>query len=294
MKYLNALLLALPLSATALDDPAIGIDGWYSADTEDNVVRRISSTLWFDGEDADLADQKYGVRVESTRYSNPTASYDGATASLVVDDRRTDTWYMGHVGVGTLNGNSYVVSDLSAMHFVNRNMLVSAGVYSDIIDSPLGLDDGTTIAGTYIGAEVYNERFGAAATVKQAWMSDDNNRTYTDVRLYMLVGMGFNVYVNDKQFWSHGESSLYWNPDKFQRTNVGLGYRERINGYLVSAHYDIGDTNTDGFKDTANSWRFSVESPRSRGVRWGLTAGQDLSPFNYDFNYIHGFVKIDW
>jgi hypothetical protein len=292
MRQLLTALMLIPCIAFA-DNFTPGGSVYYSNDTAGNEVRKIAAELWFDGkEDTDLADQFYGVRVSDLMYSNDLREHSGKAIEFLVDKRNTDTWWLGSAGVGEVDDHTYIVGDMSFLHFLNRNALVSGGVYSDIIDSPEGLLNGVDVYGAYIGGEIYNDIGGLTATINRKYMSDDNTRDILVSKGYLNLPLGFHVYLANETFTGEKWSPYYWSPEDFSRTDVGIGFRMRWRSVLFSGAADIGDTVIDGAHDDAKSWYFNIESPRNKKMVYGMRSGQDLSPFNYTFRYISIYARI--
>jgi hypothetical protein len=286
---LTAFLLSCCLLANADGNYVPGASLYYSQDTEDNIVRKISAELWFDQEPKhDLATQEWGVQYTDLYYENPLRSHSGQAVSLLIDKRENDTWYMGQAGIAQLDGNTFITGDLSFLHFVNRNLLVSGGVFNDVIDSPRGLDAGLTVGGIYAGFEAYNDIGGLTSNLMYRKMSDGNSRPSIISKAYLSLGWGFNAYVANEYFRSERDSDLYWSPDEFNRVDLGIGFRKRIFGgkHLITGTYDVGKINTNGFRDGVNSWYLTYEHNRKSRMRIQGRIGQDIGAFGYDFTFL--------
>jgi len=291
MRYLLAFLLITPL-VTFADNYTPGTSFYISEDTDNNIVQKISAELWYDKKDDNLiANQEFGVRYTDLTYENPQNTFRGKSVSLLIDKRDKDTWYMGNVGVGQIDGKTFVISDLSVMHFLKPNVIVNAGVFSDVIDAPLAHLAGLSLVGVYTGIEAWNEYGGATTNITQRFMSDGIARTSLKSKIYATLPAGFNAYIADERFWGHSQSDLYWSPNKFERTNVGIEYGARFDKWIVKAAVDVGNTKIDGESDDVFSWYSVIERQRNTRFRLGLRIGEDLAPFNYTYRYASGYFR---
>jgi hypothetical protein len=278
MRY-ALLLFALLFVNLTYGQTIVGADIFLTSDTDDNTTAKYGLTHW--GKDTDL-----GVKYIRTEYRQE----DGHALALATNNREGNVWTMGYAGVGQLNGKNYFVGDISALAFVNKHLNVSAGVFGDRLENLESLENDITFYGAYVNADVYNDYGGFNFLAKQARFDGTVRRDTLAVKGHVNLIDGFHAYVNHSNMTNTENSVFFWSPDKFVRTDIGLGMRKRFQPVTLMARYDIGRTDDQSTKSNVSSWFFGFESDSSRPTFISVRVGQDLNAFNYKFSY--GLVEF--
>ena len=236
--------------------------------------------------------QDFGIGVAQTAYTNPGAAYSGQEIQFLANYNDGNYALKGGLGVGTLNGvtgaRTYLVGDMTGMKFVNKNMLVSLGVYGDVVNSVNGLAQGITQQGWSVGTDLYNDYGGISISGTQSYFTGGNTQTGATVMPYVNTPIpGVYVYVKDKYYTnSQPWNENYYSPDHYNRVVGGVGWRKAIGDNVYSGWADFGSAVASGYHSPAGSAKFAVDHVDSKNLTYGVTVGTDVSAAgNYQYFY---------
>lgn len=240
------------------------------------------------------ARQDFGVGVTQTKYSNPSNSYSGQ--ELVFLSNYNDGKYIlkGELGLGTLHGTTYLVGDLTGMKFLNKHAMVYAGVFSDVVNSVEGLQQGIIQTGWNVGVDIYNDIGGVSVSGSQSYFTKGNTQTGGVVKAYLATSIeGVHVYVKDRFYTnSQANNPLFYSPDHYNRLTGGVGWKKVVGEFVFNGWIDTGVVSANGEQSNATAWKFSVDSNTRKNLIGSMLFGSDLSADgNYRYNYVGVQVK---
>lgn len=271
----------------------VGVDVWHTYDTDDLKLNRVTATNWFD---KDASGTKHGVSLTRKMYTSPQIDANMNAVTYSADTKVDDYTLIGHAGVGQIHSKQFLFGDIELQKRLNKYVTVSAGFYGDVVDSVVGLDEGITVNGIVVGGEVSNEYGGVAGNVRQAYYTNGNTQTGWFLKPYVNVFEGVNVYVSTRQYTnSDPYNGDFFAPEDFERYNFGVGFRQRIYGWVVSGFVEQGKAYIDGAKEDVEAWRFKAERPLADKWTGSVMAGEDVSANrNYIYNYFNISIRYDF
>ena len=241
--------------------------------------------------------QDFGVGIAETRYQNPTATYTGQEAQFLANYNDGEYALKGGLGVGTLNNRNYLVGDMTGMKFVNKNLLLSAGISGDVVNSVNGLQQGITSKTVTLGIDTYNDVGGISLSGYQTYYSDSNKQTGGVVMPYINTPIeGVYVFVKEKYYATQNPyDPNYYSPEHYSRSTVGTGWRKAIGENVYSGFADYGTSNADGYHSPAWAARFAVDHIENKALTYGVAVGTDTSAAgNYRYVYADIHAKYQF
>jgi hypothetical protein len=238
--------------------------------------------------------QDFGVGLAQTVYSNPGATYLGQELQFLANYNDGNYALKGGLGIGVLSGKNYLVGDMTAMKFVNANSLISFGVYGDVVNSVLGLQQGVTQQGWNIGGDLYNDYGGLSLSGTQSYFTQGNTQTGGTAKIYAMTAYeGVHIYIKDRYYInSQADTPLFYSPQYYQRLTTGLGWRKVVGENIYSGWADAGQANAAGTKIFAGSGRFALDHVENKAITYGVALGTDISAAsNYQYYYVDAHFK---
>lgn len=125
--------------------------------------------------------------------------------------------------------------------------------------------------------------------------SDDNRRDHLRLRaIYQpFLDSGLTLQIRHSFFHSTRQDvdGAYFNPENYRRTLFGVGYRQRLQGWVGMLTLGSGPQKIDGADDRRSDLvEFSLESPRqlasSFRLRGGYSRAAGFNGPDYDYRYL--------
>jgi hypothetical protein len=251
------------------------------------------SNSWFNASSMYMATDTLGVRYGKTQYHTASVDDSADRLSLLVDYKSDYYSIVGEVGGSKLGDKTFVIGDITAHHAINKNLQVFIGADGDVVDSEFGVAKQITYQGWNTGVEVFNDKFGATALVRETYFSDNNTRFGYMFRTFFVPTEGISVYVSTKSFDNSQGTTDYFSPTDLRRNSLGVTYRYAIKDLIVSGYAEVGYQETPDFNERANAFKISISSGFSKLWKWRLSYVTDLeSTSNYRYNLVSGEVFL--
>lgn len=248
---------------------------------------------WFNASSMYMATDTLGVRYGKTQYYTDSVDDSANRLSLVVDHKSKYVSVVGEVGGSKLGDRSFLIGDITAYRAINKHLQVFIGGDGDVVDSEFGIAKQITYQGWNTGVEVFNDRFGATALLRETYFSDNNTRSGYMFRTFFVPTDGISVYVSTKNFDNSQETKDYFSPTDLRRNSFGVTYRYAIKGLIVSGYAEVGYQETPDFNERANAFKLSISSGFSKLWKWRLSYVTDLeATSNYRYNLVSGEIFL--
>lgn len=273
---------------------SVGGEVLHTRDTDGNIMFREQVDGWAN---KSTDKKQLGVRLTTSQYSNLIRSHNTTAISVLADYKIDDLRVMGNLGIGNMSSDVFLFGDMVLSKQVNRSTEVFAGINGDVVDSVRGLDSSIVYRGVYAGFDWYTDSVGATMTVRHTDFTNNNTQSGWSGKAYANVVDGVNIYVSTRQYTNSSPyNGFYYSPEDYKRYNLGIGFRQRIKGYLVSGFAEFGRLVADGEWGRASAGRIAVETPKvANKPIFGIAAGTDLSNASgYRYDYARVYARFDF
>jgi len=282
-----ALALALSFATAAQADYLSGNVGYYN-DNESMTVIKNSATVSMGFHD------ELGLRYASVQYDTPIFDTVADTLTAILNKKLGRGKIFGELGVGKHQGETYFVGDATYSYNVNDHLDVYGGVSGDLVDSVEGVRRGVTVRGWNAGLDYYTDNYGAVLSVRESYYSNGNTQPGWLAKAYINVLPGVNAYVSTRQ-WTNSDANNpdFYSPTDYERYNIGIAFRHRVSGVLLSGYLETGKIYEDDLSGRGNAWRISLSNLPEHPIQWSVSYTQDISnESNYEYDQILVEFKI--
>jgi len=307
MRFIILLLISMNVFAVDfLNEQSIHNSFLYSFDTEGNQIIQNTTSDWFhiNNKNNMILTQDFGVGYTHSWYINDDYfrqyNYNGSALSLLSNYKFGDFSLIGSAGIGQMNNRSspYFLGDMNFNYQYNKNTLFSFETYGDLVNSTNAMNAGIALTGYSFTVDYFNDYGGVAANVGNVFFSNDNIRTMGNLKLYLDVYDGVNIYFRTKQYGDQNPGNgLYWSPDMYSRYGLGIGFRQRYEDlFIVSGIVEGGVYNAYNEWGPATAWRINIENiPKNTNWIGNFTIGSDLNGSNnYQYFFMMANIKYNF
>lgn len=239
-----------------------------------------------------VVSKDWGVGISNTEYQTPTYNKTASGLLLISNYRKPTHSILGQIGVGTTSGKTYLLGDITGTYNLNKNLVLNAGLFGDLLDSTNSLANNITVQGLNLGADINYEKFSMAVGSKTVWYRNNNRQQGYYVKPFYSVFDGVSVYLTKRHYTnSQPFNGLYFSPDVYDRSGFGIGVRQRFGQTTVSGFVEKTKIKTQFSNDATTAWKLEITSPVNNRVKSKVTAGQD---YNNGFNYRYLEVAVSY
>lgn len=235
-----------------------------------------------------VAIQKYiseslGMGFKHSYYDTPYKGFNANSIYLLSNYKSNKLDIVGTTGVSQLTNHSdvYYSGDIYLNYKLHKYMTLSSSVYGDAVESYKALIEGYTYYGYGLGLELHNDVTGTVVSLHKQEFSDSNSRDVINGKFYYSFMDGVAIYTSHRLYQSSkGYNGIYFNPDDYERHNVGLSYRLRNGNFLYTGYLQTGKDRIDkGDTRPAHGFKFRVDY-LPKGIYLSV-----LSDYTDDTNY---------
>lgn len=203
----------------------------------------------------------------------------------------------------TESNELFYMGDMNLSYKINKNLDISLGVFGDLVDTEKSLENGIVFKGYSVGFDVYNNHVGLASSVRQAFYSNNNTQNRYDIKGYVSVLDGLSLYISHRFFENNLPlNGMYWSPDEYDRTMIGISFRKRLGEYLVYGYGEGGQGTASYYFENNESyhhdgflynWKLNVERKFDNEVSSLLTLGMDMNQDD-KYHYRYAILQVTW
>ena len=177
-----------------------------------------------------------GTYYKQADWSKERYSLGGAIRKV---ERETGAGIVGSAGVAAVGGHQRLFGEGTWNMRTSRTTGLEFIAQRDFVETRAALDAGTMT--NYLAASfdhAISDRLTVIGLAGGQWFSDDNQRTHLRGRaIYVLLPEhGLSVQVRAQGYEaSQPGGTLYFNPDRYERADVGLRLRKSLGDWRVLA-----------------------------------------------------------
>lgn len=263
---------------------------FISSDSENLNVRKYSTAYMPVYQHGDL---NSGIRLQHLDFEQQSWGASGKQLSLFAKniDPKTALGYSINFGVNDIHGKSVITTDSQYSFELESKTRVELILNRDRVETQKSIEN--NISYTMLALNVDQEIFKnltAIAMVGNMNFSDSNSRPFVRLRLVadVIPEYGINLQLRYRRFHSTdiNVERNYFNPEDYQETMVLLGFRKRIQGWMLAGTAGYGQQQIDYQQNTNTKLLdLSVTSPIQEGIFFRAKAG---------FNQSAGFQGPDY
>jgi hypothetical protein len=269
-----------------------------SSDSDDMRITKIGGGLLYRYTHA----QHYtGLVWEHQRFSQTgKAALNGQNLSWITQhiDPATALGYQLKAGYSPRPTRSLFTFDGSLAYALSPSTRVEWFASRDRVDSMDALQNGThyTLAGSALDYTLH-PRLTAVASLAHTQFSDSTHRNQLRLRLIWdaIPQHGITLQLLHKNQWGDESSTGYFNPDRLLEHMAAIGWRHRINGWLVAARVSAGQQKVNQASwEPARLSELQLTSPPSPNGQLKLRLGEQK---NWDVsgpNYRYRSLDLQW
>ena len=193
-----------------------------------------------------------GVQVSDFSYSNKDWSKSSSQVNYINQsiNKKDYLGYTVNVGIKNLGQHNLVTADMNYGAKLTETTSTEVFFNRDYVETVNALNAG--IYYNYYGASIqqaFLNRFTLIGLVAQHQFSDDNTRTHIRAKLIydVLPEYGINLQLRHRRFTNSDEpKGNYFNPDQYFEDMLALGFRKRIEGWMISSLVGAGKQKVNG------------------------------------------------
>ena len=210
--------------------------------------------------------------------------------------------FQGALGLSRLStDHQMVTADLGQSFALGETTSAEVFYSRDWVETKNALSDGTSF--NYYGAALTQQvtrRLTLIGVAAEHHFSDDNDRTHLRLKAVydLFPDNGVNVQFSHRQFRNSSDiSTHYFNPSKYREEMINLGYRGRVDGWLLSGAAGVGRQFVAQDAGRATElFEFEVRTPARSGVQGvaNLSSGNSasISGERYRYNLLQFSVFV--
>lgn len=215
-----------------------GIDSVYTTDTDGfkSARLRVGALVHYQSAYDLIAVGGGGTYYKQDDWSKERYTLAGAIRKM---DRATGAGVTATAGISSVGDHLKLFGEGTWNIRLSQSTGVEFIGQRDFVETRAALDTGTMT--NYLAASVdhaVNDRFTVIGLAGGQWFSDDNHRTHLRGRaIYALLPeQGLSVQVRAQGYESSRPGGgLYFNPDRYERADIGLRLRRSIADWRVLA-----------------------------------------------------------
>ena len=296
--------LSLPMLAQAVEGQVPIAQGLIlptlhtSSDSDDMHITKVGGGLLYHY----THPQQYtGLVWEHQRFKQSgQAALNGKSLSWVTQhiDPATALGYQIKAGYSTQPTRDLLTFDGALTHALSPHTRLEWFASRDWVDSIVALQQGTyyTLAGGTLDYTLH-PRLTAVASLAYTQFSDRTDRQQLRLRLIWdaIPEQGITFQLMHKNQRGDAASQGYFNPDRLQEYMAGVGWRNRIHGWLVTARITTGQQQVNqGRWAPARLSELQLTSPTSPNGQFKLRLGEQSNWGLSGPSYRYRSLDLQW
>ncbi len=248
-------------------------------------------------------DNYTGVMIQQQYFTQDDWKSSGQQYTLMTRaiNPRNALGYNLNIGYNVENGHQLITTDSSYGFQVTDTTRAEVMAARNRLETQGSLDSGTyyTLGGASIEQQLF-KGLTAIAMGANMYISDSNTRPIFKAKLIydLLPAYGITAQLRYRQFRSTNINVTrdYFNPEKYNETMIAIGFRKRIEGWVVSGTIGLGRQSVNNETQTGTQlYELAVTSPvASNGFYLKARAGYGNSAGILGENYFYRYVMADF
>ena len=243
-------------------------------------------------------DRNMGLKLETDHFdqANWTAHTNQISFVTKAINPRSALGYSIKLGLNDLSGQTLVTTDSQYSFNLSDKTRMELVINRDRLETQKSLDNHIyfTMVGIDVEQQIFN-RLSIMGMISDMEFSDSNSRLFFRAKLVadVLPELGINLQLRYKKYHSTdiNVEKNYFNPENYQETMAAIGYRKRINGWMLAGTLGLGRQRIDATSSTLTKLiEFNATSPFVGNVffrtRLGFNQSGGIQGPDYSYKYL--------